>query len=350
MANAIASNLPGSVPAPRYAIDRVAAKIEPRLRALFRRLPAGVSLVTGGVFILVTVFLPLAIDGCGGYAGTGRDLAAGEPDTYWPGLIEFATPCGHWFYRFLLTWAALAVVAALVVHFKRELSARRQPLLLLTALAGVISLYVIADFAAWTLFLIGVSDETRASAAEFTVALAAYIALRAAWARPVRSSLPLRLIFLILGALTTLLAALGAYCFATGTELSDSSPMWMLVIWLALVLSPFALCVLGPLALWLRHSLWPMADSSVYWPGTRRVVVLAYAPLVAAQFWIAFQAIFRYHVWGLVPCLAGIHLITLGYLRLARSAETLEASAVRVPSGQPLHASCAAGFFRTRLP
>jgi hypothetical protein len=25
--------------------------------------------------------------------------------------------------------------------------------------------------------------------------------------------------------------------------------------------------------------------------------------------------------WGLIPCLAGIHLITLGYLRLARSAK-----------------------------
>jgi hypothetical protein len=290
--------------------------------------------------------MPLALDSCGGCSGTGWDLAAGEPDTYWPGLMGFGTSYGHWFYRFLLLWAALAVVAALPLLLKQDLSARRRVVPLLAAVGGAISFYVAVDFATWAPILTGdrLSPPHQESVAIFVVGLTAYIALRAAWAKAVRASLTLRLIFLILGALTALFAASEGYLFATGMELLVSSPA-VIIGWI-LLLASVALWVLGPLALWLRHSLWPMADSSLLWPSARRLAVLAYTPVVAAQLWVLWTAAHRpYRVWGLVPCLLGIHLITLGYLRLRKQAEAARVPAlvadsarIRVPQAEEVRA------------
>jgi hypothetical protein len=324
MANAISSNLPSNAPAPRYAIDRVAAKIEPRLRALFRRLPAGVSLFTGGVFILVTVFLPLATDGCGHYGGTGKDLLVGKSAVYWPSLAGYwGGEFGRWFYLFLLAWAALAIAAALAPLINRDLSVRRSVIKPLAALAGAISFFVAADLCAWSLLRVGDSlwPAVEDSVGVLFFGLAPCIGFSALWAKGVRASRSLRLIFAILGATCGLDVALSVYVGATSADLAGPTSAAFSVVFWVVFLSPFVLCLLGPLAVWFRHGVWPMADSARYWPSLRRRLVLAYAPAVAGQIYVGFLAIFAVHVWGLVPCLLGIHLVTLGYLRLARRAE-----------------------------
>ena len=56
------------------------------------------------------------------------------------------------------------------------------------------------------------------------------------------------------------------------------------------------------------------------WHPVRLRLGIIYVPAVAGQFYAAFQAV-NIRVWGLNPCLVGIHLITLGYMQLAREAE-----------------------------
>src|SRR5438552_4191935 len=95
-------------------IDRVGEKVEPRLRSVLKRVPPRVSLLTGGVFILLTLYLPLAMNGCGKYSGRGRDIVLGEHDSYWPSLnLLTAGDLGRWFYIFLLVCLGFSVVLAL---------------------------------------------------------------------------------------------------------------------------------------------------------------------------------------------------------------------------------------------
>ncbi len=325
MANEISSNLPSSAPAPRHLIDRVAAKIEPRLRALFRRLPSGVSLFTGGVFILATVFLPLAIDGCGGYAGTGRDLAAGKPDTYWPSWLGMS-PFGRWFYIFLLACAALAVVVALARLFKHDF--RRSHIALLVALACATSYFVMADIMIWPIFFLGdyLPDELQWGLTLVTFGLVAYLFLRTVRVPSVRASRFLRLVFRLGGGLFVLSFPAWVLVAVLDTNAANSTHLALQTVGYVLLLSPPVLCVFGPLALWFRHGVWPMAESSLYWPSLRRRLALACSPVVAGQFYAAYRSFVEPRVWGLALCLAGIHLVTLGYLRLRKQAE-----AARVP-------------------
>ena len=327
-----------SAPARRYAIDRVAAKIEPRLKALFDRLPANVSLFTGGVFILVTVFLPLAIDGCGRYGGTGKDLLIGKAGTYWPSWLGMR-PFGRWFYIFLLAWAALAIVVALARLLKRDLG--RSRIAVLIALAGALSYFVMADFMIFA--IIDLDKRLRGGLAGYLLLLCASLAVflffRAARAESIRASRFLRRLFLLGGALTALTIAGWAAVVISDAELIDSPHRALRVAGDLLLLSPPALCILAPLALWFRHSLWPMADSARHWPSLRRRLALVCVPVVAGQFYAAYRSFVGPRVWGLALCLAGIHLITLGYLRLRKQAEAAripvqDADPVRIPAPQ----------------
>jgi hypothetical protein len=327
MADAISTKLPRSAPAPRYAIDRLGEKIEPRLRAIFHRLPAGVSLFAGGIFILVTVFLPLAVNGCGGYAGTGRDLAAGKPDTFWPSWFGMSA-FGRWFYVYLLAWGVLAVVAALAHLLKRD--PRRSRIMALIALAGATSYFVMADIMIWPIFFLGdyLPDKLKGVLALVSLGLAAYLFLRTARVPSVRASRFLRLVFRLGGALFALSFAGWVVIAALDAGPASSTHLALRVVGYVQEFWPPAFCLFGPLALWYRHGVWPMADSSVYWPSLRRRLALAYAPAVAGQFYAAYRSFVEPRVWGLAVCLAGIHLITLGYLRLARSAKPALQSSV----------------------
>jgi hypothetical protein len=326
-------------------IDRLGQKFEPRLRAIFRRLPARPSLVAGGLFILITLYLPLAVDGCGDYGGPGRALAMGKADTHWPsylGILSHAA--GRWFYVFLLAWGALAVIFALALAAKRGPSAALQKFLLV--LAGTTSLLIMADIC--VLFLafgpasaLHIPNRVADWLGVVCLILTMLICLRCARAKSVRASIPVRLVFLI--AAGAILGALGlaAYQTARGKTFENAldGPAGWVLFWTLL-----ALYLLAPLALWYRYSLWPMADSPNLWPAVRRRLALAYVPAVAGQIWAAVVAIFEAHVWGLVVCLAGVHLVTLGYLRLARQTETAEFPApltVTAPGSSPGH--CPAG-------
>jgi hypothetical protein len=321
MADAISTKLPRSAPAPRHAIDRVAAKIEPRLAALFRRLPAGVSLFTGGVFILATIFLPLAIDGCGDYAGTGKDIVLGKLDTYWPSFTGSVPYFGRGFYIFLLAWGAVAVVAALARLLGRDLL--RSRIWLPVVLAGALSCFVMADTMVWPVIDLAYHlPDGLLWVLLLPVGLAPYRFFRTARAPSVRASRCLRRVFLLGSVLFALTIAGWAVMVITDAEPFDSPHLALCVAGYLLFFLPPALCLFGPLALWFRHGVWPMEDSALYWPSLRRRLVLTSAPLVAGQLWVAYMPTQIPHAaWGLIPCLAGIHLITLGYLRLARSAK-----------------------------
>jgi hypothetical protein len=134
-------------------IDRAGERVERGLSRILRRLPPRVSLLTGGVFILITLYLPLAVNGCGDFSGPGKDIALGKSPAYWPSLFgtEFKQ-AGRWFYIFLLACAALTLFL-LLLSFAGRIKLTNLPFSrALLAIAGTASFFVLADY---TLYFVG---------------------------------------------------------------------------------------------------------------------------------------------------------------------------------------------------
>jgi hypothetical protein len=228
-------------------------KIEPRLRSVLRRIPPRVSLLTGAVFVLVTLYMPLAVGNCGHCSGTGRDIVQAKPDLYWPSPTAFFTDSGslgRWFYLFLLAWAAVAIALAFISLVNRGILGRCHFLKALLVAGGAASFLLLADYS---------------------------------------------VAFVVFAVRGLGFALIGFYTIV-------------------------------PLLVWYRLALWPGRGSPSHWLAVRRRSALIYLPTVAGQFLAASEAIKR-GAWGLIPCLVGVHLTTLGYMRLAQQAEAAQTTA-----------------------
>lgn len=335
-------------------IDRVGEKVEPRLRSILRRVPPRVSLLTGGVFILITLYLPLAVNSCGDYSGQGRDIVQGKQheefgqlvnDSNWPsftdlsveGNINHSTQVGRWFYIFLLAWATFAVLLTLGSLVNRGIPGRRPLPKWFLAIGGAISLLVLADYCAYFVGVIGASllDWMGIDDRVYWVGcplLTFLVCTRCLRAKSVRASIAVCTVFILGGGLSLVAGVLEAYQVFRKVSFLDKYAGGFVVV------TPTVLYVIAPLSLWYCHAIWPGRDSLSDWVAVRRRLALIYVPAVAGQFFAAYFAIFDAHVWGLIPCLIGIHLITLGYMRLAQQAEAaLDTSAV--PAGHPVTSS-----------
>ena len=99
--------------------------------------------------------------------------------------------------------------------------------------------------------------------------------------------------------------------------LQGDAPVWLL-------LGIAAVYALVPLALWwlglsVRRKFVPE------WVKIRQGLVAFYLPAVLGNLWFIFVA-WGEGVWGFVPCWFGIHLMALGYMRLAVEGERTQES------------------------
>jgi len=309
-------------------IDRVGEKVERGLGPALRRLPPRVSLLTGGVFILITLYLPLAVNSCGDVSGPGKDIALGEVDSYWPGMFGLALKqAGRWFYIFLLAWAALTLCLVLLSFRGRITLTSRGFAGVLFAMATGVSLWVLVDY--FYPFIGGIPVMLRVSSdwAEGTLIFGLLLSVTSWALRSVKSDLVAVFPYLLASAL------LCSVVILTSAELAGLHMYRGDDVESILGFTIAGLYALGPIPAWLRFRFSRNPEKTAQWTKVRRRLAVASVPAVAGQILAAYTAI-DIGVWGLIPCLVGIHLITLGYLQLAREAETARAGAA-VPIPRP---------------
>ncbi len=328
------TNKTSAATSPRL-IDRVGEHVEGMFHRIFGRIPLRVSLLSGCFLVLVTLFLPLTIDGCGHGSGPGTNLVSGKPDCYWPGLVvNSLTPDrGRGFYLFLLAFAIFSGVLALVTLATRKISGPRPTIKSLLAIGGTTSVLVSADYGA---LLVGATCGwlTDTFGIEGTVWLATDLSLiflvcvRCLRAKSVRASRWPWTIFIVAGGLCCVLGGLQVYQRIWKVHIIGEDTVLGTVM-----LTSIILYLIAPLSLWYRLGLWPTAELSRHWLPVRRRLALAFLPAVAGQFFAAYLAVTG-NFWGLIPCLCGIHLLTLGYAQLAQQADACSSSTVASFSGE----------------
>lgn len=259
-----------------------------------------VSLASGSVMVLLTLVLPIGYESCGPET-KGYELLQGKGD--WPTFvgITLSDYFGPVFYGVLLLLAgATAVLAALSLARPATFQNRS---LIRTAwiISGSLSLFLLSDVAA--ILPMGVDDPGPA-----TFALMIFSALLPGlyW--------PKRIFWRWFGLLILSIAVLAG--LVALNWISGDVPAWILLgIW--------AIYGLGPAALWWAHlaDRWTTSDE---WTGIRRGLAAFYVPAVVGNLWFM-QVAWMEGVWGFVPCWFGIHLMALGYMRLAKECEVIPA-------------------------
>jgi hypothetical protein len=297
-----------------------------RVRSPLLRLRARVSLASGSVLTLLTLFLPIAYEACGP-PRKGYEFIRGKG--IWPGLLTFVFP--GWEQGFYVLALALAVFTLLLVlaSFHRPAFLRKHALITWPfALAGAFSFFVIVDF-----FWIFAGDwlgallqrfEVRDDTSVAVVAALTFLVLAACLrSRFLRAQGWVVALFAIASALSLMvLANFFLLLFTPHRFLRDG---WSL----RMVTAPAILYWLVPLVLWLRFGLFGRSELQLQWPGIRSRLIAMYLPVVAIDC-LFFAEVVKMGIWGFVPFFLGLHLLSLGYMQLAREAEGSSATG---PSG-----------------
>jgi hypothetical protein len=276
-----------------------------------------VSLASGSVLVLLTLFLPIAYEACGPQR-KGHEFIRGEG--VWPGLVSLISPwVERGFYVLALALAACTLLLVLV-SFRRPEFLRKGALITgLLGVAGAFSLFVITDFfwvfaGLWLeplLQRLEVRDDATAAVLAALTFLVLVSCLRSRFLRTQRWVVGL---FAVACALSlTVIANFFLSLLTPYGFLREATSAGM-------VMAPALLYWLVPLILWLRFGLFGRSERRAQWPGIRRRVVQMYAPLVVLDC-LFFSDVVKMGIWGFLPFFVGLHLISLGYMQLAREAQ-----------------------------
>jgi hypothetical protein len=286
-------------------------------RVLISQLRPRVSLASGSVLVLLTLFLPLAYEACGPQR-KGHEFIRGEG--VWPGLLTFVSPwVERGFYVLALALAACTLLLVLV-SFRRPGSMRKGALSTwLFAIVGALSLFVITDFfwvfaGLWLeplLQRLEVRDDATAAVLPALTFLVLVSCLRSRFLRTQRWIVALFAVACVLS--LTVLADFFLSLFTPYGFLREVTSAGM-------VMAPALLYWLVPLILWLRFGLFGRSELRAQWPGIRRRVVQMYTPLVVLDC-LFFSDVVKRGIWGFLPFFVGLHLISLGYMQLAREVQ-----------------------------
>ena len=256
-----------------------------------------ISLASGSALVLLTLFLPIGYEACEP-ARTGIELVQGKGE--WPSLLGItSSAAGRGFYVTCLLLAALTLLFVLLSLFRP----RTLRSLTLSAgsfrLAATISLFLLVD-----LFLLIIAIvEGWARLPAYSLAALSCLSPFFFWPR----RLGFVWLCIILG-WTSLFFLLGCLHAAEGSAPRSASIL-------------FDVVVAGiPVGIWYRYSLSRRPALRAQWPEVRLGLAAFYVPAVAGNLWV-FAVVVQEHVWGLVPCCVGVHLIALGYMRLAKEGE-----------------------------
>lgn len=261
------------------------------MHTLALRLRPRISLASGGVLVLLTLFLPIGYEACGP-PHPGYELAGGQGE--WPTFLGIlSSAAGRDFYLLALSLGVFAIFFVFLSFLRPNLRRKRSLIHRLFALTGTVSLFLIAD----TYLLLAALAADWHSAAAFALLLVPCLSPGLVW--PKKGFLAWVSVLAISMSLLFIAAAL------------DIAPdNWILLCFEAVY-------TLVPLGLWYGFGFSLRADARSQWESVRRGLVAFYFPAVLGNLWFLRIAVAE-HVWGFVPCYFGIHLMALGYLRLAQ--------------------------------
>ncbi|HUI40813.1 MAG TPA: hypothetical protein VL523_02475 [Terriglobia bacterium] len=274
-----------------------------------------VSLLTGSVLVLLTLYIPVAFGACGPNR-TGLEFLRGEG--VWPGmatlLLQLSPERGV--YALGLALAAFTLLLLVAALRRPELLDKRW--IRWPGLAsGLLSLFAVADF-----FWFNASEmvdqllenrlgfnrpEAMMPAVDAVAVVVLLLCLRSRFLRRQRW-----VVWLLGIEIAVCLLAIVA-----GVLADVHRPVISQDIILAMSISPGILYWLVPAGLWFRFGFSANEDRRAQWRDLRPRIVLLYLPLgffaVALPLWPSDSR----PLWGLVPYLGGLCLIFLGYTGLA---------------------------------
>jgi hypothetical protein len=287
---------------------RIMDRGEHEARAFLSRLRPRVSLASGSIFVLLTLFLPIGYEACGPKRA-GYELLQGKGE--WPtflGILVSKT-AGRDFYILVLSLAAFTAILVLLSFLAPGLCPRPALTHPAFALTGTVSLFLLSD----VLLILAFAEQDYGWAA-LVLVLASCLAPGLFW--------PKRMFW---GWVSVLAILISVFLIADSMQWGSSA------VKTALTISFVAIYVLVPLALWWRYRILSRRFDPARWIAIRRGLVAFYLPAVVGNLWF-FVVAWNEGVWGFVPCYVGIHLITLGYMRLFTEAQL---AATQVSAGGP---------------
>jgi hypothetical protein len=280
-------------------------------RCILSPLRPRVSLASGSVLVLLTLLLPIGYNSCGPNT-KGYELLQGYGA--WPTFlgIMLSDYFGPAFYGFVLLLAAWGAVFTAISCWRPGLTRHRSLNFALFAVCGTFSLFLITD--AFLLLVTFAVDNlgTISEAIACMLIVVSCLLPGKFW--------PKAFFWKWFGALV-ISGMIVAGCEALKL-LHDDQTSWVISLIMAIYgLVPLALWVLGLSA---------RRRSEPEWGKTRQGLIAFYFPVAFGNLWFFFIA-WREGVWGFVPCALGIHLMALGYMRLAKEAE--QSATLSVPGG-----------------
>lgn len=275
-----------------------------------------VSLLTGSLLVLLTLFLPIAYSQCGAVRTSGLDYLLGF-DT-WPGSLGAISYAGGRVPYFLtLVLATMTLLLLLAAEVRPSVLHTASLNHWLFAAAGTLLLFTIGDFFGFQLasriddvLKPRLSDSGLNSAMIVLAALAvavAVVCLRSSFLSTQRW-----IVWLFRVAIGISLIVIVNYVLLLCGVSRVIPADWVDL----LAIGPSILYLIVPLGLWYRFGLSRRADSRMPWPGIRRRIILLYAPTALFDLVALGLEMRPGRLWGLFPYFAGVALISWGYLGL----------------------------------
>lgn len=271
------------------------------------------SLLSGSVFVLLSLFVPVAFNACGANR-TGREFLLGEG--IWPGMASFVqTDIERGVYALGVALAGFTVLL-LLISLRRPVVLEKGWIRWPFLLTGLVCLFAIVDFVVFNLgdpvseLLTGLSGldkpETVIPFLDSIAILLMAVCLRSKF---LRSQLWVLLLFGA-GAAVCLLAM--ALSFLELFQMPNLVSMDAAVV---LAASPGILYWVVPMGLWIRFGFSHSNERRVQWQKLRPKIMLLYIPagVIAGGLFLLPSA---WPLWGVAPYLAGLSLIFLGYTEL----------------------------------
>ncbi len=271
--------------------SRVMDRAEEFTRRILAPLRPRVSLASGSVLVLLTLFLPIGYNSCGPET-KGYELLQGKGD--WPTLvgITLSDYFGPAFYGALLALAGGTALISLLAMKNPSLLGNPSRSRRLFMISGALSLFLVSDFAA---LLPLAADDIGALAAGLIVLTC--LLPGKFW--------PKRIFWRWFGAVA--LALLILFGLTALKWIQGDVPAWF-------VLGIWAIYALTPLGLWLAGVSGKLAAE---WYDIRRGLAAFYFPAVVGNLWF-FVVVWGEGLWGFIPCSIGAHLMALGYMHLSK--------------------------------
>ena len=298
---------PIAEPLPAVPGTRFGDKVTKAVRSLVKSIHPRTSLLTGGILILLTLFLPVAYQSCDP-SRTGLEFVRGGSGSLPMGILAGGL-FSRQFYAVTLVLAAVAIVFVLLSALWPGLLRGRRSVKLLFGVTGTVSLILLSSAVITALTVCFLLIRQAAPAMTIVVPSAGIIGLGIALSSASLRSSKFVLVLLAAGCIACVLLLTD---FVVALSVTDGYLPSSVKAWQEL---PPLLYWFVPSYLWFRHGLFSQPGEQGQWLKLRSGIVKFYLPCILAVpvlFWLCTG-----RVWGFIPLTVGCHLLSLGYMQLA---------------------------------